>query len=112
MTQEDKPFTTAALREFEKAKGEKVYSKVVVKVKLPEGVTLQGYFHPRSLLIDVYSWVGTCLTPIIEQFGVMEPLTSPVSNVANFYTEISRAFQLVNPRYFLLHVTFYITFVY
>jgi len=55
------PLTTKAVRDLEKAQSEIVYSKTLIRVKFPDRVVIQGYFHPRHTMSDVYLWLATCL---------------------------------------------------
>jgi len=55
------PLTTKALRELEKIQSERIYNKILIRVRFPDKVTLQGCFHPRNTIADVFSWVNDCL---------------------------------------------------
>ena len=68
---EDAPLTTKALRDLEKAKKEKVYARTIVRVRFPDRVCLQGFFHPRETVDDLYLWVSSCLeqSPVTTNDG-------------------------------------------
>jgi len=55
--QEDAPLTTKVQKDLQRLQKERVYSKTLVKVRFPDRVTLQGYFHPRHSLQDVCEWL-------------------------------------------------------
>ena len=59
--EDDEPMTTAAVRELRKLQKEKVYSYTLIRVKFPDRVCIQGYFHLRHTILDVYEWVRSCL---------------------------------------------------
>lgn len=59
--EDDEPMTTAAVRELRKLQKEKVYRYTLLRVKFPDRVCIQGYFHLRHTLLDVYEWVRSCL---------------------------------------------------
>lgn len=78
--EEDAPLTTQALRDLQRAQKERVYSRSLVRVRFPDRVELVGYFHPRHLLADVYSWVaqsvgweGDALTAFLDLFELSLP---------------------------------------
>jgi len=60
---EEAPLTTAAVRALKKAQNEMVYSRTLIRVRLPERVILQRRFHPRHSMSDVYAWVSSCVIP-------------------------------------------------
>lgn len=74
---QDKPLTTKALRDLERAKKEKVFAKTLLKVRFPDGIQLQGYFHPHDNMISVFDWIATCLC----DSWTFEVFTSPPKNV-------------------------------
>lgn len=57
----DAPLKTKAMRDLEKAKKERVYNRVLIRVRFPDRVCLQGFFHPRHSMQDVYDWVRLSL---------------------------------------------------
>lgn len=59
---DDEPMTTAAIRELRKLQKERIYNRTLIRVKFPDRVCIQGYFHPRHSLLDVYQWVYTSLS--------------------------------------------------
>ena len=65
--EDDEPMTTAAVRELRKLQKEKVYSYTLIRIKFPDRVCLQGYFHLRHTILDVYEWVRSCLS--VEEEG-------------------------------------------
>eukprot|EP01035_Chromulina_nebulosa_P018596 gene18596-24323_t len=58
---EGPPLTTKALRELEKIQSERIYNKILIRVRFSDKVTLQGRFHPRNTIAEVFSWVNDCL---------------------------------------------------
>lgn len=58
---DDAPLTTAAVRALKKAQSEMVYSRTLIRVRLPERMILQRRFHPRHSVSDVYAWVRSCV---------------------------------------------------
>jgi len=60
---EDAPLTTAAMKELHQLERERIYTRVLVRVRFPDTVSLQGYFHPRHTLLDVHQWVVEALAP-------------------------------------------------
>lgn len=58
---EGPPLVTKAIRDLEKAQSERVYSKTLIRVKFPDRLIVQGYFHPRHTMKDVYEWIESCL---------------------------------------------------
>ena len=73
---ENAPLTTRTVRELAKAKTARVYARALVRVRLPDKSLLQGYFHPREGLWEVYLWVSQCLVPP-EQFDPAYTPTGP-----------------------------------
>ena len=59
---EDEPMTTAAVRELRKLQKEKIYTHTLLRVKFPDRVCIQGYFHLRHSILDVYEWVRSSLS--------------------------------------------------
>ena len=79
------PLTTQAVRDLQRAQKERVFNRTLIKIKwvalfhlsflsvcisnifsllccrFPDRVSLQGYFHPRDTVQDVYEWVASCL---------------------------------------------------
>jgi len=55
------PLTTKAIRDLQKAQRERVYSRTLIRIKFPDRVCVQAYFHPRNSSDDVYRWLSTCL---------------------------------------------------
>jgi len=60
------PLTTRAIRELEKARKERIYSKTLIRVKFPDKVIIQGYFHPKDSVLSVYKWANSCLVPELQ----------------------------------------------
>ena len=58
---DDEPMTTAAVRELRKLQKEKIYTHTLLRVKFPDRVCIQGYFHLRHSILDVYEWVRSSL---------------------------------------------------
>eukprot|EP01032_Pedospumella_encystans_P011527 gene11527-13397_t len=56
------PLTTQAVRDLQRAQKERVFNRTLIKIKFPDRVSLQGYFHPRDTVQDVYEWVASCLS--------------------------------------------------
>lgn len=59
---EDAPLTTAAMKELQQLERERIYTRVLVRVRFPDVVSLQGYFHPRHTMLDVHQWVVDALS--------------------------------------------------
>jgi UBX domain len=59
---DDEPMTTAAVRELRKLQKEKIYTHTLLRVKFPDRVCIQGYFHLRHSVLDVYEWVRSSLS--------------------------------------------------
>ena len=57
---EDAPLTTAALRALKKAQKEMVYTRSLIRIRLPNRTVLQRRFHPRNTIHDIYKWVSSC----------------------------------------------------
>jgi hypothetical protein len=73
----DRPLTTKAIRDLEKAKNAKVYKKSLLKVRFPDSVVLQGYFHPKDNMESVHAWVMQSLS----SHGEFELFVSPPRQV-------------------------------
>jgi hypothetical protein len=58
---EDAPLTTKAVRDLEKASKERIFSRTLIRVKFPDRLCIQGYFHPRHTMQDVGKWIMDCL---------------------------------------------------
>ena len=63
---DEAPLTTRAIRELEKAKRERVYSRTLIRVRFPDKVCIHGHFHPRDNIGSVYTWVNDCLRSTSE----------------------------------------------
>ncbi len=61
---QEAPLTTKAIRDLEKAQKERVFSQTLIRVKFPDRICIQGYFHPRNTMLDVYEWITECLIHI------------------------------------------------
>jgi UBX domain len=59
--EEEEPMTTAAVRELRRLQKERVYTHALIRVHFPDRVCVQGYFHVRHSLRDVYEWVYSIL---------------------------------------------------
>lgn len=59
---EDAPLITSAMRELQQLEKDRIYTRVLVRVRFPDTVSLQGYFHPRHTIFDVYQWVVESFT--------------------------------------------------
>lgn len=59
---DEEPMTTAAVRELRKLQKEKIYTHTLLRVKFPDRVCIQGYFHLRHSILDVYEWVRASLS--------------------------------------------------
>ena len=64
MKGEEEPMTTAAVRELRQLQKERVYSYTLLRVKFPDRVCIQGYFHIRHTVLDLYEWVYSFLLSI------------------------------------------------
>lgn len=58
---DEEPMTTAAVRELRRLQKEKIYKHTLLRVKFPDRVCIQGYFHLRNTMLDVYEWVRSSL---------------------------------------------------
>jgi len=60
---DDKPemLKTKAMRELERLQAMKVYSKVIMRVRLPNQCILQASFHPRERVSALHAYVQSCL---------------------------------------------------
>ena len=117
LKQEDAPLTTAALRSLEKAKTEKVYRETMIRVKLPDRLILQGSFHPRHELVDVYEWMLQSLnTTVVSTWNaIYAQLVAEVdasasdvptaSHLKRSSTKTPKKGQRVNPYPFELYVS-------
>eukprot|EP01034_Spumella_vulgaris_P027512 gene27512-34239_t len=63
------PLTTKAIRDLQKAQKERVYAKTLVRVRFPDRVVLQGHFHPRHTIAEVYQWVHAHLVDMGDVVG-------------------------------------------
>lgn len=59
--EDEEPMTTAAVRELRRLQKERVYTHALIRVHFPDRVCVQGYFHVRHSLRDVYEWVYSIL---------------------------------------------------
>lgn len=59
--EEEEPMTTAAVRELRRLQKERVYSRTLIRIRFPDRVCIQGYFHPRHTVLDVYEWVRSSI---------------------------------------------------
>jgi hypothetical protein len=59
--EDDTPLTTRAVRELQRSQRERVYARTLVRIRFPDRVCLQGFFHPRHTIADVYDWVRSSL---------------------------------------------------
>jgi hypothetical protein len=62
---DEAPLTTRAVRDLQKLKNERVYSRALVKVRLPDKTQLSAYFHPREGMWEVYAWLSDSLSPAL-----------------------------------------------
>ena len=76
MKGEEEPMTTAAVRELRQLQKERVYSYTLLRVKFPDRVCIQGYFHIRHTVLDVYEWVYSCLNLYSEEKGGIKDTTN------------------------------------
>ena len=76
----DEPMTTAAVRELRLLQKSRIYSYTLIRVKFPDRVCIQGYFHIRHTILDVYKWVYSCLCS--QQLGSIDE--SNVCDQKNF----------------------------
>ena len=55
------------MRDLKKAQRERVYARTLVRVRFPDRTCVQGFFHPRQTVRDVYAWVkDDCLCPEVS----------------------------------------------
>lgn len=66
----DEPMTTAAVRELRLLQKARIYSSTLIRIKFPDRVCIQGYFHIRHTVLDVYKWVYSCLSS--QQLGSID----------------------------------------
>lgn len=59
--QDNSPLTTKAIRDLQKAEKERVYNRILIRIKFPDRACLQGYFHPRHGISEVYQWTHQSL---------------------------------------------------
>jgi hypothetical protein len=45
------------MKELTKVQNEKIYNETIIKIRFPDLICVQGYFHPRHTIIDVYDWI-------------------------------------------------------
>jgi hypothetical protein len=70
--EEEEPMTTAAVRELRRLQKERVYTHALIRVHFPDRVCVQGYFHVRHSLRDVYEWVYSILNLDNVKMGEMK----------------------------------------
>lgn len=70
---------TSAWRQALAEKGKKHYTSALIRVRLPEGVLLQGSFQGGELMIRIYEWVSECLRDPSRQFQLYSPTRQPLS---------------------------------
>jgi hypothetical protein len=78
----DEPMTTAAVRELRLLQKSRIYSSTLIRIKFPDRVCIQGYFHIRHTLLDVYKWVYSCLSS--QQLGSIDDSSGCDQTTANF----------------------------
>lgn len=64
---DEAPLTTRAVRELQTLQTARVYSRVVVRVRMPDKSQIQAYFHPREGMWEVYAWLASCLVGGISE---------------------------------------------
>lgn len=52
--------------------------------RLPDRLCLQGYFHPRHTVADVYAWVYSCLSVSPQQAHTAETADPVASALQSF----------------------------
>lgn len=63
------PLTTKAFRDLEKAQNERIYDRILVRIRFPDRTCIQGYFHPSHKMLDVYDWINSCLDNTFAVIG-------------------------------------------
>ena len=64
--EDEAPLTTQAIRDMQKASKERVYNRTLLRVRFPDKVSIQGYFHPKDMISGVYTWIDSLL---VEPYG-------------------------------------------
>lgn len=59
---ETAPLTTSSMRAIKQMEKEKVYKRLLIRIRFPDKVCIQGYFHPRHTMSDVYAWLDLCVS--------------------------------------------------
>lgn len=82
--EENKVFMSQAMREKMQKKNKtaetpKEPEYAIVKVRLPEGLSIQGHFSPREPMPAVFSWVASCLRDPMLTYDLILPDRSVLS---------------------------------
>lgn len=74
-----KVLMTSAWRKALAEKGRKQFSSALIRIRLPEGVLLQGSFKGKEPLVRIYEWVAECLREPNREFQLFSPTREPLS---------------------------------
>ena len=66
----EEPLKTKAVRDLQAAQKERIYKQTLIRIKFPDRVCLQGYFHPRCTILDIYDWIFECLHDDLRQIVI------------------------------------------
>ncbi|GMH41518.1 hypothetical protein BSKO_09428 [Bryopsis sp. KO-2023] len=69
---------TSAWRSALAEKGRKHYSSALIRVRLPEGVLLQGSFQGKEPILRIHEWVSECLRDPSREFQLYSPMRHPL----------------------------------
>jgi hypothetical protein len=98
--EEEEPMTTAAVRELRRLQKERIYSRTLIRIKFPDRVCIQGYFHPRHTLLDIYEWVCSSINLPTYDRELMDNAKVDLNKKADFF----RLFELyTSPPRCVLH---------
>ena len=86
---QDAPLTTKAIRDLEKAQKERVFSQTLVRIKFPDRICIQGYFHPRNTMLDVYNWIMECLIYIPDNINSITTSTTASKTKMGEFNDIN-----------------------
>lgn len=95
---QEAPLTTKAIRDLERAQKERVFSQTLVRIKFPDRICIQGYFHPRNTMLDVYNWIIECLIYIPDN---LNPITTSTTTSRSKMGEMND----INSTVFELYMT-------
>mmetsp|Transcript_48697 Transcript_48697/g.120750 ORF Transcript_48697/g.120750 Transcript_48697/m.120750 type:complete len:470 (-) Transcript_48697:85-1494(-) len=72
---------TQAQREMEAARRKRVYTKAMIRVRFPDGVTLQGTFSAAAPVSLLCEWVGSALREPGHSFELAVPRGKPLQEM-------------------------------